>query len=68
MTYETLTTRLTEIVSTLGAGRTSLNDSLRLFEEGMQLVREADQVLGSVERRAVELMGGPEQSVDERPR
>ena len=52
--------RLGEIVAALESGELSLEDSLRMFEEGVALSRGAQSRLDGVERRIEELL-----SVDE---
>lgn len=53
--------RLGEIVAALESGELSLEDSLRLFEEGVALSRGAQSRLDGVERRIEELLAVDEQ-------
>ncbi len=53
--------RLGEIVAALESGELSLEDSLRLFEEGVSLSRGAQTRLDGVERRIEELLAVDEQ-------
>jgi len=48
--------RLGEIVAALESGELSLEDSLRMFEEGVALSRGAQSRLDGVERRIEELL------------
>ncbi|HET9130529.1 MAG TPA: exodeoxyribonuclease VII small subunit [Terriglobia bacterium] len=49
--FETALKRLEEIVKKLESGDLSLDTSLELFEEGIQLSRLCHQKLGQAERR-----------------
>lgn len=60
-TFEASMKRLGEIVSALEGGELSLEDSLRLFEEGVALSRGAQTRLDGVERRIEELLAVDEQ-------
>lgn len=57
--FETLLDRIEEIVSALESGRLSLEESLELFEEGMALVKRADEVLRNAEAKVEILLSGP---------
>lgn len=59
--FETTLSRLNEIVERLERGELPLEDSLRLFEEGIRLARTAQSRLDSAERRVEELLGFDEQ-------
>jgi exodeoxyribonuclease VII small subunit len=61
--FETAIKRLTEIVQTLERGDLPLEESLRLFEEGVKLSRVSQQRLDFAEKRVEQLL-----SVDERGR
>ncbi len=54
--FEAALKRLTEIVQTLEKGDLALEDSLRLFEEGVQLSRASQQRLDAAEKRVDELL------------
>jgi exodeoxyribonuclease VII small subunit len=58
--FEASLKRLTEIVQALEKGDLPLEESLRLFEEGVQLSRASQQRLDAAEKRVDELL-----SVDE---
>ncbi|HWA71506.1 MAG TPA: exodeoxyribonuclease VII small subunit [Polyangiaceae bacterium] len=55
--FEVSLSRLGEIVEQLEGGELPLEDSLRLFEEGVSLARAAQTRLDSAERRVEELLG-----------
>src|SRR5580658_4283368 len=54
--FEASLKRLTEIVQTLEKGDLALEESLRLFEEGVQLSRASQQRLDAAEKRVDELL------------
>jgi exodeoxyribonuclease VII small subunit len=58
--FEASAERLAEIVERLESGELSLEDSLKLFEEGVRVARSAQARLDQAERRVEELL-----SVDE---
>ncbi|MBU6376031.1 MAG: exodeoxyribonuclease VII small subunit [Bdellovibrionales bacterium] len=59
-------TRLQQLVKSLEAGDLSLEDSLRVFEEGVQLARACQAHLTSAEQRVEQLVrGGDEKSPPE---
>ena len=64
-TFEAAIKRLTEIVQVLERGEIPLEDSLRLFEEGVRLSRVSQQKLDSAEKRVEQLLAVDEQG---RPR
>jgi len=49
--------RLSEIVQTLERGDLPLEESLRLFEEGVSLSRASQEKLDSAQKRVEELLG-----------
>lgn len=55
MTFEASLKRLDEIVRSLEGGETTLEDSMRLFEEGVALARLCSEMLGVAERK-IELL------------
>jgi exodeoxyribonuclease VII small subunit len=62
-TFEASMKRLTEIVQSLERGDLALEDSLRLFEEGIALARISQTRLDAAEKRVEQLL-----SVDDRGR
>ncbi len=54
-TFETAMTRLEQIVATLEGGRCSLDDSLKLFEEGTKLTAYCSKQLKEAEQKIVKL-------------
>jgi len=64
-TFEDAVKRLSEIVQKLEKGDLPLEDSLRLFEEGVKLSRVSQQKLDSAEKRVEQLLAVDEQG---RPR
>jgi exodeoxyribonuclease VII small subunit len=57
VSFERALGRLNEIVAKLEAGDLVLEDSLRLFEEGVTLARVAQEKLDAAERKVEELLG-----------
>ncbi len=64
-TFEVAIKRLNEIVATLERGELPLEESLRLFEEGVKLSRASQQRLDAAEKRVEQLLAVDEQG---RPR
>ncbi len=56
MTFESNLARLEQVVSQLETDRLDLNASLRLFEEGIELLRLASGELNEAETRVKELV------------
>lgn len=50
-TFEQAVQRLEEIVRALEAGKAGLDETLRLYEEGIALVRECNEKLDSAEQK-----------------
>jgi exodeoxyribonuclease VII small subunit len=63
--FETAIKRLTEIVQVLERGELPLEESLRLFEEGVKLSRVSQERLDTAERRVEQLLAVDQQG---RPR
>jgi exodeoxyribonuclease VII small subunit len=61
--FEASIKRLTEIVQTLERGELPLEESLRLFEEGVKLSRTSQERLDAAEKRVEQLL-----DVDDRGR
>src|ERR1700722_815303 len=59
--FEVAIKRLTEIVQTLERGELPLEESLRLFEEGVKLSRVSQQRLDAAEKRVEQLLAVDEQ-------
>lgn len=55
--FERSTERLGEIVELLERGELPLEQALQAFEEGVKLLRSAEQRLSQAERRVEELLG-----------
>ena len=60
-TFEAAIKRLTEIVQTLERGELALEESLRLFEEGVKLSRVSQLRLDAAEKRVELLLAVDEQ-------
>lgn len=60
LTFEQSLARLEQIVTALEAGNLPLEESLKVFEEGIQLARQCGQYLNEAERR-IELLTRDEQ-------
>lgn len=58
LSFEEAMARLEEIVARLESGNIPLEDTLRLFEEGMGLARHCASRLESVEKRMEQLLEG----------
>lgn len=50
-TFEQAVERLEEIVKSLEAGKAGLDETLRLYEEGIALVRECNEKLDGAEQK-----------------
>jgi len=59
--FEVAIKRLTEIVQTLERGELPLEESLRLFEEGVKLSRVSQERLDAAEKRVEQLLAVDEQ-------
>lgn len=55
MTFEQAMTRLEQIVATLESGRSTLDDSMKLFEEGARLTAFCQKALRSAEQKIIKL-------------
>lgn len=55
--FEEAMVRLEEIVRILEGGKTSLNDSMKLYEEGVVLVREANELLSKAKQKLIVVNG-----------
>ena len=57
--------RLESIVSNMESGETSLEKSLSLFEEGMNLINQCQSQLRKAEQRVENLIAGHEETKNE---
>ena len=57
MDFEKRLTRLEDIVEKMETGELSLEDSLKLFEEGVKLSRECNSQLTDAEQKVKMLLG-----------
>ena len=65
--FEENLTRLEEIVKQLEDGSVSLEDSLKLFQEGTALAASCGKLLDEAELEIVKLTKGPDGSIQEAP-
>ena len=56
MTFEQAIKRLEEIVDLLENNETSLDDSVELFQEGVQLSQYCSKILGNVENKVSKIL------------
>ncbi len=66
LSFEKATERLQEIVSLLEKGKASLDESLKLYEEGVSLVRYCNSTLDNAEERIKILMSNENGQVVEK--
>lgn len=66
-TYEDSVKRLEDIVSALERGDASLDESLKLFEEGTKLVNDCGAMLDKAEQKVVKLSKGADGAPVESP-
>ena len=57
MSFEKKLTRLEEIVHKMEGGEMSLDESLKLFEEGVKLSRDCNTELSEAEQKVKKLVG-----------
>lgn len=60
VTFEESMKRLDEIVNVLESGEVSLEESIKLFEEGTGLASSCSALLDSAELKVTKLMQGPD--------
>jgi len=68
--FDQLLARLREVVTRLESGELSLEQSLQVYEEGVQLARRGQQLLASAEKRVeilVSASGGVEVATFDEP-
>ncbi|MBR2405863.1 MAG: exodeoxyribonuclease VII small subunit [Clostridia bacterium] len=58
LTFETAMARLEEIVALLEGGNCTLDESLKLFEEGTKLTAFCSELLKNAEQKIVQLTQG----------
>lgn len=63
-TFEKAMARLEQIVASLESGRCSLDDSLKLFEEGTKLTAYCTKMLKEAEQKIVKLTASEEDSAE----
>ena len=61
VSFEAAIKRLSEIVQTLERGELPLEESLRLFEEGVKLSRVSQERLDAAQKKVEQLLGVDEQ-------
>jgi len=64
ITFEDAMTRLEEIVAQLENGGQTLNESLRLFEEGIKLARECSRQLTEAKGKLEQLIKSDDGSLE----
>ena len=62
MNFETSMQRLEQIVRTMERGDVALEDSLKLFQEGTELVRRCGKLLDEAQLQVKRVMSGPDGS------
>ncbi len=67
MKFEEATERLEEIIRALESGEESLDDSLKLYEEGVALVRACTKLLNDAEQSVKMLQLHPDGTAREIP-
>ena len=65
LTFEQAMTRLEQIVATLEGGRCTLDDSLKLFEEGTKLTAYCAEQIKSAEQKIIKLTAVENGDADE---
>lgn len=56
LTFESAMKRLEEIVNALENGTVALDDSLKLFEEGIKLTKYCENELKNIENKAAKIL------------
>ena len=62
MTFEESMQRLEQIVRTMGRGDAQLDESLKLFQEGTELVRNCAKLLDEAQMQIKKVMTAPDGS------
>lgn len=67
ISFEASIKRLDEIVKLLEKGDAPLSESLKLFEEGTELIGNCDKLLNEAEQKVVKLRKGQDGEPEELP-
>lgn len=62
MTFEASMARLEQIVRTMERGDVALDESLKLFQEGTELVRNCERLLDDAQLQVTKIMTAPDGS------
>ena len=62
LNFEASMARLEEIVLRLESGEATLDESLKLFEEGSKLMGKCNAMLDAAEQKVTMLLGGEEEA------
>ena len=65
--FENNISQLEKIVSKLEGGDISLDESLKLFEEGVKMIAECNKALDNAEQKVNILLSGKDGSIEETP-
>lgn len=63
--FEKSIKELEEIVEKLESGKASLSESLELFEKGIKLAKDCNDMLDKAEKKVSVLVGGEKKDFDE---
>jgi len=63
--FENSIKELEEIVSKLESGKATLSESLELFEKGIGIAKECNEMLDKAEKKVSVLIGGEKKDFDE---
>lgn len=67
LSFELSLKRIDEIVKNLEQGDVSLDESMKLFQEGTELIRRCGKMLDEAEQQVVRLRKGPDGEPEELP-
>ena len=67
LSFEQSLKRVEEIVKSLETGDAALDESMKLFEEGTELIRRCGEMLDAAEQQVVKLRKGPDGAPEELP-
>ena len=65
LTFEKAMKRLEEIVNQLESGAVSLDDSIKLFEEGIKLSKYCENELKNIENKAAKILENSQEKLFE---